>query len=108
MKIVNATWMAGRPQWYLSLIGLTKSVQPYCRLATIDMLMTPRPSCHQRPNAGARASSMGVAAISDIYLSRLSSISDTMNPNAGHPPDLIDVSNHVLAFAFSPRSRYQL
>src|SRR5438876_2361825 len=41
--------MAGRPQWYLSLMGSTKRVQPYWRLATIDMEMTPRKSCHQRP-----------------------------------------------------------
>src|SRR5215470_15967854 len=48
-KIENATWMAARPQWYLASIGLTKSVQPYCRLAIIVMQMMPKTSCHQRP-----------------------------------------------------------
>src|SRR5438477_9424597 len=33
--------MEARPQWYFSSIGLTKSVQPYCRLAIITMQMTP-------------------------------------------------------------------
>jgi drug/metabolite transporter (DMT)-like permease len=40
--------------------------------------------------------------------SRRSSTSDTMNPNAGQPPDWIERSNHVRACAVSPRRRYQL
>src|SRR5882672_12490058 len=32
-KIVKAIWMSVRPQWNLALIGSTKYVQPYCRLA---------------------------------------------------------------------------
>src|SRR5882672_2126646 len=48
-KIVNATWIAVRPHWNLSLIGLTNKVHPYCRLAIIDMQMMPISSCHQRP-----------------------------------------------------------
>src|SRR5256885_3795829 len=47
--MVNATWMAARPQWNLASIGLTKSVQPYCRLAIIVMQMMPNNNCHQRP-----------------------------------------------------------
>ena len=39
--------------------------------------------------------------------SRRSSTSDTMNPNAGQPPDWIDRSNHLRACALSPRTRYQ-
>src|ERR1700730_14618279 len=47
-KIVNATWMAARPQGYFSPIGQTNSVQPYCRLAIITMQMMPATSCSQR------------------------------------------------------------
>src|ERR1700693_1595230 len=43
--MVNATWIEARPQWYCSPIGLTKSVQPYCRLATLAMQMMPMMSC---------------------------------------------------------------
>ena len=45
-KIVKATWIAARPQWYFWSIGLTNSVQPYCRLAIITMQMMPKMSCH--------------------------------------------------------------
>src|SRR5215813_3945520 len=47
-KMVNATWIAARPQWYCWSIGLTNSVQPYCRLAIITMQMMPKISCPQR------------------------------------------------------------
>src|ERR1700687_6224343 len=48
----NATWIEARPQWYFSSIGLTKSVQPYCRLATLAMQMMPIISCiHGDANA---------------------------------------------------------
>src|SRR6202162_2305505 len=50
--MVNATWIEARPQWYFSSIGLTKSVQPYCRLATLAMQMMPIISCiHGDANA---------------------------------------------------------
>ena len=39
--------------------------------------------------------------------SRRSSTSDTMNPNAGQPPDCVDRSNHLRACPLSPRRRYQ-
>src|SRR5205085_957634 len=48
-KMVNATWIAARPQWYLASIGLTNSVHPYCRFAIIVMQTMPKISCHQRP-----------------------------------------------------------
>src|SRR3954463_15903915 len=49
---VKATWIAGRPQWYFSSIGLTNSVQPYWRFATQAIQMTPRVNCsHGFPNA---------------------------------------------------------
>ena len=54
-KIVNATWIAGFVQWCLSAIGLTKSVQPYWRLAIIDMQTMPTSSCPQRPMPGGGA-----------------------------------------------------
>src|SRR3569832_2689488 len=39
MKIENASWIAAVPHWCLAFIGLTNSVQPYCRLATRPMQM---------------------------------------------------------------------
>jgi hypothetical protein len=47
-KMVNATWIACRLQWCFSLIGVTNSVQPYCRLEIITMQTTPRTSWTQR------------------------------------------------------------
>src|SRR5438874_6061868 len=47
-KMLNATWIAARPQWYLLSMGFTNSVQPYCRFATIAMHTMPRDSCSQR------------------------------------------------------------
>ena len=40
--MVKATWIAARPQWYFWSIGVTNSVQPYCRLAIITMQMMPK------------------------------------------------------------------
>ena len=47
-KMVKAIWMEGLLQPYFSLIGLTKRVQPYWRLAIIDMQITPMVSCTHR------------------------------------------------------------
>ena len=47
-KMLNATWIAARPQWYFASIGRTNRVQPYCRLAIITMQMTPNANCNQR------------------------------------------------------------
>src|SRR5574340_251562 len=47
-KIENATWIAARVQPNFCDIGLTKSVQPYCRLAIIAMQMIPMTSCDHR------------------------------------------------------------
>ena len=47
-KIVKATWMAARSHPCCSCIGLTKKVQPYCRLAIMHMQITPNSSCSQR------------------------------------------------------------
>src|SRR5436190_12028029 len=47
-KMLKATWIAARPQWYLASIGKTNSVQPYCRLAIITMQTMPNASCPQR------------------------------------------------------------
>src|SRR3954465_7505292 len=47
-KIVNATWIAARPQWNFASSGPTNSVQPYCRFAIITMQTTPMASCTQR------------------------------------------------------------
>ena len=35
--MVNATWIAAGSQWNCAPIGLTNSVQPYCRFEIIDM-----------------------------------------------------------------------
>ena len=43
-KIVNASWIAARPQWYFASIGSTNSVQPYCRFAIIAMQTMPMTS----------------------------------------------------------------
>src|SRR5215471_3207198 len=65
--MVKATWIAARPQWYFWSIGLTNSVQPYCRLAIITMQMMPKISCPQRvaSDAVARAGIV-VAVVVDI------------------------------------------
>src|SRR5205814_1397564 len=51
-KMLKATWIAARPQWYLASIGKTNSVQPYCRLAIITMQTMPKASCSQRNDEG--------------------------------------------------------
>src|SRR5581483_7236526 len=49
-KVLNATWMLATSQECALAIGLTKKVQPYCRLAIIAMQMTPMISCiHRKP-----------------------------------------------------------
>src|SRR5437764_6941817 len=63
-KIVNVTWIADRLHPRVSWIGLTNKVQPYCRLAIIDMQTTPRLSCHQRPSRIATALSLEIDAAS--------------------------------------------
>src|SRR5689334_21302658 len=60
----NANWIAEMLQWWRSWMGLTKSVQPYCRLAIIDMQMIPSDSCHHRPNRMDGASSRAIVAAS--------------------------------------------
>src|SRR6478735_805004 len=47
-KIVKASWIAARPQWFFASIGSTKSVQPYCRFAIIAIQTMPIASCSQR------------------------------------------------------------
>src|SRR5258707_8689369 len=51
-KIVKATWIAALDQPYLSAIGLTNRVQPYCRFAIIAMQTMPMTSCIHRYEAG--------------------------------------------------------
>src|SRR4029077_16908510 len=52
-KIAKATWIAARPQWYFSSIGVTNKVQPYCRLAIITMQTMPTSSWTERTEFGA-------------------------------------------------------
>src|SRR5450631_1848622 len=42
IKILKATWTAAMDQPCLAAMGLTKSVQPYCRLAIIIMQRMPQ------------------------------------------------------------------
>src|SRR6202171_5556282 len=51
-KIVKATWIAALVQPYLSAMGLTNRVQPYCRFAIIAMQTMPISNCIQRYEAG--------------------------------------------------------
>src|SRR5215831_16849236 len=63
---VNATWIDARFQPYFWLMGIVKSVQPYCRLAIITMQMMPMTSWLQRVASETRAagrSAFGIAAI---------------------------------------------
>src|SRR5262249_22676398 len=46
--MLNATWIAVRPQWNFASIGVTNRVQPYCRLAIITMATMPAGSCSHR------------------------------------------------------------
>jgi hypothetical protein len=48
-KIVKAHWIAAISHPYFAAIGLTKSVQLYCRLAIIVMHSTPRASWNHLP-----------------------------------------------------------
>src|SRR5256885_4479527 len=60
---VTAHWMSAIFQSNFFCIGVTNSVQPYCRLAIITMQITPKASCHQRPAFNrARAASTDDAA----------------------------------------------
>src|ERR1700723_2877772 len=48
IKMLNASWISAIDQPCALLIGLTNSVQPYCRLAISTMQMMPTVSCPQR------------------------------------------------------------
>src|SRR5262249_23437837 len=71
--MVNATWMAARPQWYFWSIGLTNKVQPYCRLAIITMQMMPKMSWPQRvaSDATGRADAPAATVIIGLLLTIL-------------------------------------
>src|SRR5271169_4351448 len=48
MKMLNANWMLATSQLCRCCIGVTKRVQPYCRLAISTMQTMPMMSCVQR------------------------------------------------------------
>ena len=56
MKMLNANWIDASDQPCALLIGLTNSVQPYCRLAISTMQMMPTMSWPQRVDVVAAAS----------------------------------------------------
>ena len=67
MKMLNANWIEAIDQPCALLIGLTNSVQPYCRLAISTMQMMPKMSCAQRVAgvaAAPRSTSVVVAFMS--------------------------------------------
>ena len=68
MKMLNATWIDAIDQPCALLIGLTKSVQPYCRLAISTMQMMPKMSWPQRVAADADASDSMVVDVPVISL----------------------------------------
>src|SRR5262245_14665412 len=63
--------MSSSFQWYLFWIGVTNSVQPYCRLAIITMQMTPKISCHHRPASRRARAAWTDAAASPVVLDEL-------------------------------------
>src|SRR5712675_1031974 len=67
-KIVNATWIEARPQWYFWSMGLTNSVHPYCRLAIITMQTMPKSNWTRR-TAGVAAAAGAPACNSFTALS---------------------------------------
>ena len=80
--MVNATWMAARPQWYFWSIGLTNSVQPYCKLAIITMQMMPKISWPQRVASDAVARD---EIASDVLVATVSSIPARLIEHSASP-----------------------
>jgi hypothetical protein len=69
MKMLNASWIEAIDQPCALLIGLTKSVQPYCRLAISTMQMMPKKSWFQR-GASDPAALNSTAAVSTVITFR--------------------------------------
>ena len=69
MKMLNASWIEAIDQPCALLIGLTKSVQPYCRLAISTMQMMPKKSWPQR-GAGDSAALDATAVASTVITFR--------------------------------------
>src|SRR5579862_4837393 len=66
MKIANANWIEAIDQPFALLIGLTNSVQPYCRLAIITMQMTQIARLPQRAVDELNASGFTLAVETDM------------------------------------------
>src|SRR6185437_1249475 len=62
MKTANATWIEAIDQPCALLIGLTKSVQPYCRLAIIIMQMMQKIRLTHRVDSETRAVAIELTA----------------------------------------------
>src|SRR3984885_15919321 len=67
IKMLNASWISAIDQPCALLIGLTNSVQPYCRLAISTMQMMPTMSCAQRVLEKVAASDL-TAAIEEAVI----------------------------------------
>ncbi len=71
MKIAKATWIAVRVQPCALLIGLTKSVQPYCRLAIMTMQMTHKIRLTHRVESETRAVAPDPVAVAIFILPKI-------------------------------------
>src|SRR4030088_2527259 len=89
-KMVKATWIAALVQPYLSAIGLTNRVQPYCRFAIIAMQTMPMTSCIHRYEAGLvillSASAAASVCINSSFVVPLAS--DVLGEPSPHVPRL--------------------
>src|SRR5215469_4888799 len=94
--------MAALVQWCFALMGSTKTVQPYCRLAIIAMQTTPATSCIHgsavdaaaTPGA-AVASAAGVAALdNEAELSGWLAEAISKPPKGGDPVCSVNLFNN--------------
>src|ERR1700694_4029621 len=81
-KIVKATCIAALVHPCLSAMGLTNSVQPYCRFAIIAMQTMPITSCIHRYEAGLV---IGLSPAASASLRISSSISDSFGTHGVGP-----------------------
>src|ERR1700680_3409945 len=70
MKMLNASWISAIDQPCALLIGLTNSVQPYCRLAISTMQVMPTMSWVHRVAADAIASDL-IDVVENVIVSAL-------------------------------------
>src|SRR3974390_3356869 len=94
MKIANANWMEAIDQPCVLLIGLTKSVQPYCRLAIIIMQITQNMSLLQR----VPSDSLADAAVPTAIVMTIPSTQCSINEPSGRVAKSEAIGNSLLSF----------